>query len=414
MIPFDARHPLRVIRWLGCRRQHAVPQGGGAMPEAEARPASVPLQAVPPSDAQRVPRLPQGVVQAWPVGFEASAWAYARLWLVCLLGVLLTAGLYAPWAHVRTERFLMRHTTVAGHPLDYHATARSLWPRHALGACLLLGLAGAWAGSTWAGLLALTLVLAAWPLMVHMALVHRLAHLSWDRRRLAFGGHAQGVYGVLGGPVATLVLLAWGLVAACWWPRAPVCVGWGMLLGAGLVLLPTAVWAWLQYRQHRVRLGPLALVWQASVAEVQALCVRTVVWALLLAALVAGVVALCLAACLLLKVRLGAVVWGVALAALAMLWAVACLAFAQARLQNLVWRRTGCRHLRFRSQLHVAAHVRLQLRHAVWLCLTAGLYWPWAVVATRRMRAQALTVHARVDAEVLKAHWAPPQRPWGR
>jgi len=79
--------------------------------------------------------------------------------------------------------------------------------------------------------------------------------------------------------------------------------------------------------------------------------------------------------------------------------------YVQARLQNLVWNKTGNRYLRIRSKLPVADFVQLQCRHALLLVLTAGLYWPWAVMATRRMRTHAVTVWSRVDTEVLKANW---------
>jgi uncharacterized membrane protein YjgN (DUF898 family) len=88
----------------------------------------------------------------------------------------------------------------------------------------------------------------------------------------------------------------------------------------------------------------------------------------------------------------------------------AVLPYAQARLQNLVWSKTGNRYLRFRSRLPVQAYVALQMRNAVLLVLTLGLYWPWAVVASRRMRTESLLVWARVETDVLKANWTPRKR----
>ena len=84
-------------------------------------------------------------------------------------------------------------------------------------------------------------------------------------------------------------------------------------------------------------------------------------------------------------------------------------ATVQARLQNLVWGKTGNRVVRLQSRLNVAHYVQQQCGHAVLMLCTLGLYWPWAQLATHRMRLQAVTVWSRVDAEELRAHW--PARP---
>jgi uncharacterized membrane protein YjgN (DUF898 family) len=82
---------------------------------------------------------------------------------------------------------------------------------------------------------------------------------------------------------------------------------------------------------------------------------------------------------------------------------------AQAHLINLVWNKTGNRHLRFRSQIKVSAYVRLYAKNALRLVVTLGIYWPWAVVNLRRMRMHSLQVWSRVEPEVLLAHWSARQ-----
>jgi uncharacterized membrane protein YjgN (DUF898 family) len=172
-----------------------------------------------------------------------------------------------------------------------------------------------------------------------------------------------------------------------------------------LLALPLFCGAYFHYRQRRVVLGPLRLLWKASHVAMLLLWARTAAWSVLVSALVMGLGAVALGALLRMHgaPRAG-LLWGLA-ALLLTAVLVAVLPYVQARLQNLVWNKTGNRALRFRSRLSVKDYVVLQVRHAVLLVLTLGLYWPWAVVASRRMRTQALTVWARVDTEVLKAHW---------
>lgn len=376
-----------------------------------------------PLAVAQMPRLPHGVVTSWPLRFQASAPEYARLWLVDAALVLLTLGLYLPWARVRSQRYLMRHTRLAGHALDYHEPASLLLPRYVLALGLLLGVAGAWAGgSPLAGMLALSLAVAVWPLLVYMSLSQRLAHISWARRRLVFEGSCPEVYRAMCWPLAGVATLAWLLMAAAvvrGQHQGPLSwlgwVGWGAALALWLAGMPAFVWTWYLFRQRHLRLGPVRLRWKATRPAVAMLFLRTLVWATLTAAFSAGVAAAVLGGMLMLRGRLG---WPGAslnhervLAAMVFLSVCATVRpYAQARLQNLIWNKSGNRYLRIRSKLSVSGFVLLQCKHACLLVLTLGLYWPWAVIATRRMRTRALTVWSRVDAEVFKAHW-PPHRP---
>lgn len=298
--------------------------------------ASLPkTAAVPPPE---IPRLPRGTVVKLPVALNARAADYARIWIVNLLLTVLTFGLYLPWARVRSQRYFLRRTLVAGHVLDYHAPPASHLPRYGLVLALVAGVVGACLGSPLAGLLAFSMALAVTPLAVHTSLTHRMAHTSWAGRRLSFKGQFTAVYGALLMPLMGVLVAAWSVLVS------------GLVMGLGAVVLGALLW-WR---------GPAPGAWLPSML------------ALLSAAVLAAVVP-----------------------------------YVQARLQNLVWSKTGNRSLRFRSRLSVQGYVLLQLRHALLLVLTLGFYWPWAVVASRRMRTEALTVWARVDTEVLKAHWTP-------
>jgi uncharacterized membrane protein YjgN (DUF898 family) len=352
-----------------------------------------------------LPRLPVGVVNAWPVLFKGDADDFGRMWLRHLVLILLTGGLYLPWARVRSQRFLMRHTRVAGHRLDYHEPAKGLLPRYGLALCLVLGVAGAWAGSDMAGMLALSLALSVWPLLMFMSLSHRIAHISWGRRRLAFDGTCQAVYRAMWAPLAGGGMLAWLLMAAAIVHHPAGWLGWGLALALWLLAMPVFAWGWFRFRQTHLRLGPLHLMWQGTLPAVQMLFVRTLVWAVLTSVLSVGVAAMALAGLLQVQGRLHAGVQILLALGCVLGVCAAVLPYAQARLQNLVWNKSGGRYLRFRSKLSVSGYVGLQCRHGLLLVLTLGLYWPWAVVASRRMRTHALQVCARIDADVLKAHW---------
>ncbi len=375
-------------------------------------PVPVPVP-VPASSAQampmaagKIPRLPNGVVTSWPLRFQGSAREYARLWAINLMWTLLTLGLYLPWARVRSQRYLMRHTKVAGHVLDYHEPPANLLPRYLLGLGLVLGVSGAWAGgSMMAGMLALSIALAVWPLFVFMSLTHRLAHISWAHRRLAFDASCQAVYRAMWRPLVGGAAVAWVCMAAAILRHPGSWVAWGVAVSLWLLAMPAFVWTWYLFRQRHLRLGPMHLLWKASRAAVAMMFLRITVWAALTTIFSLGVIAMVLAGVLVMRGRLNMSLQAELLFMAALAVCAAVQPYAQARLQNLVWNKSGNRYLRFRSKLSIADFVMLQCKHALLLALTLGLYWPWAVIATRRMRTQSLTVWSRVDADVLKAHW---------
>ncbi len=71
--------------------------------------------------------------------------------------------------------------------------------------------------------------------------------------------------------------------------------------------------------------------------------------------------------------------------------------YMQVRLQNLLWSTTGNDAMRFDSQLKLARYLPLQFKNYLLIFLTLGLYWPFAVVSTRRAQIDAMAIEARID-----------------
>ncbi|MBE9535552.1 MAG: DUF898 domain-containing protein [Proteobacteria bacterium] len=53
--------------------------------------------------------------------FSGTAGEYFRIWIVNTFLTIVTLGIYAAWAKVRTRRYFYAHTKLAGHPFDYLA-----------------------------------------------------------------------------------------------------------------------------------------------------------------------------------------------------------------------------------------------------------------------------------------------------
>ena len=73
------------------------------------------------------------------------------------------------------------------------------------------------------------------------------------------------------------------------------------------------------------------------------------------------------------------------------------------RMQNLLWTQTGSRSIRFMSDLKLGPFAWQQFKNYLLIFLTLGFYWPFAVVATKRMQLEAMSLRSRVDFNVLVA-----------
>lgn len=74
---------------------------------------------------QRTSQVPWTVApkdpQRFKVVFSGTAGEYFRIWIVNLFLTVLTLGIYAAWARVRTRRYFHAHTLLAGQSFDYMA-----------------------------------------------------------------------------------------------------------------------------------------------------------------------------------------------------------------------------------------------------------------------------------------------------
>lgn len=348
--------------------------------------------------------------QVWEIGFTGSGREYLRIWGAGWLLTLLSLGLYYPWARARKLRWLYNHTEVAGHTLDFHGQPRNMLRGFLISGALLLVYvcAGQWA--PWAGALAVVMVAAVWPALFLAAMQFRLAHTSWRGLPFGFAGDLPGAYLALAAPLLisglALTAMAWGVVDG-----DPDSV-WGWAASALWLVfaigLPFFYWLLKDYQHTHFRLGPLQTQWKTAPTMIYGLLLRAAgLWALGLVVVgsVASLAVLGVGGSYgsLLQDPVGNA--GLLLFSVAVLAVVTLLvrAYVSVRMQNLVWTKTGNRYVRFRSELALRPYLLLQLKNGLLTLLTLGLYWPWAAVATRRMRLQAITVVSRVVPEDLFA-----------
>jgi uncharacterized membrane protein YjgN (DUF898 family) len=362
---------------------------------------------------------PHGV-QQHPIEFTGSGSEYFRIWVVNLLLLLVTLGLYYPWAKVRKLRYLYGNTVVAGHALDFHGNPRRMLRGFLLVSVLMVLYSVAGRVSPTAGGIAGLILAALWPALMRASLQFRLANTSWRGLRFGFTGSLKDAYLVFLVPM--LAMLGTGLLGAIIVAMLPASArgaagGVAMVAAAlGLVALGPYVWWRVKHYQHNhYALGQWQTTFKATYGQVLGVFFRTGLVGLagMLVAAV-GVALLAAAGALSLsdhnEPRGFKAIFAMLVPALLGFMAATQLVqgpFFTSRMQNLVWTQTGNRHVRFKSHLRLMPLVWLTLKNWVLIVVTLGLYWPFAAIALARMKLQAITVHTRQSPEQLLARVRP-------
>ena len=344
------------------------------------------------------------------IEFTGSGSEYFRIWIVNMLLLMVTFGIYYPWAKVRRLRYFYGNTVVGGEPLGFHADPTKLLKGYLLVGLLFMLYSAAGKFSATAGFIAFLIVAALWPALLKSAMQFRMANTSWRGLRFKFKGSLDGAYrAVLPLFLPGLVILA-ALTQVADPEKPPV---WylkvlGVVLLASLVVAPWLLWNLKKYQHNHYALASLQTTFKATLGSFYTLFLKIIGLAVLPLLVSGGIV--------------GAVVYAIktggaqarpsvgllmlaALVPLAVTMVLLVLVkpYATARFQDLVWTRTGNVSLRFISRLRARSLLWVTLKNWFLIVLTLGFYWPFAAVALARIRLEAVTVKTRVSPETLIA-----------
>ena len=349
-----------------------------------------------------------------PIGFTASGSEYFRIWIVNLLLIVVTLGLYLPWAKVRKLQYFHANTWVDGDALGFHGEPAKMLRGTLIAAAFLIVYSVGSHFSGWAALLAALAFVGLWPALFRASMRFRLANTSWRGLRFRFTGDTAGAYGALMPPLA-LALLPFAVAGLTvesgegGRPAAPSAVATGLIGLCMLVFfvgLPFFLWKLRRYQHGHYVYGGLQTRLDADVGVVYGVFIKLIgltLAVMVLAGLGVG-----------LLIGIGAIGrqgpgMGVAMVATLMIFAIGGVllfnilpkSYLQVRLQNLLWSTTGNEVLRFDSRLKLGPFLRLQLKNYLLIFLTLGLYWPFAVVNTRRAQIEAIELQTRIGLDQL-------------
>jgi uncharacterized membrane protein YjgN (DUF898 family) len=345
-----------------------------------------------------------------PIEFTASGSEYFRIWIVNLLLIVVTLGIYLPWAKVRKLKYFYSNTWVGGDALDFHGEPARMLRGTLIAAGLLIAYSVGSNFSGWAALIAALAFVALWPALFRAAMRFRLANTSWRGLRFRFAGDTAGAYACMLPPLA-LALLPVALAGAMAGvsmngkPHALPVVATGLVsLGmlAFVAGLPYFLWRVRRYQHDNYAIGALQTRLKADVGVLYGIFIKLIAisfaaFAIML--LVAGLFAFT-------GRKSGTGATFMVVAALMGFGAILLInilpkSYLQVRLQNLLWSTTGNEVLRFDSRLKFGSYLGLQCRNYLLIFLTLGLYWPFAVVNTRRAQIEAVELQTRIGLDQL-------------
>jgi len=342
------------------------------------------------------------------IRFTGSGSEYFRIWIVNLLLVLVTLTLYYPWAKVRRLQYFYGNTLVDGTPLGFHGDPRKMLRGYLLVGLLFLLYSLAGKFSVTAGLIALALVAAIVPALLKSSMRFRLANTSWRGMRFMFTGSLGDAYRAML-PLFLPGLVLAGALPLVLDPKQPP--AWYGLLALAVFLVSGAVLPWLfwklkHYQHAHYSLASLQTGFKATVGSFYTLAFKSLGVSLLallsMAALIGG---LAYATKVASDLATGAIGMSAALMLLPIVAVLTLVIVARSyltsRLQNLVWSKTGNKSMRFLSRLRFTRLFLLTLKNWLLMVCTLGLYWPFAAVATTRLRVEAVTIKTRQDPSTL-------------
>ncbi|QDL55070.1 YjgN family protein [Rhodoferax aquaticus] len=344
-----------------------------------------------------------------PIEFTGSGSEYFRIWIVNIFLLIITLGIYYPWAKVRRMRYFYGNTLVDGTPLGFHGNPRTMFKGSMLVGVLFGLYSAASNASPMAGLIALVIVAGIWPALLKSSMQFRMANTSWRGLRLSFTGTLGGAYAAAM-PLFIPAILIIGLASFAPEDAAPKENMWLLWTMAGIMLLCIAITPWLlwnlkRYQHNNYALGSLQTTFKATALDFYKLSGKAIGVAVL-SVLASGAVFWLIAFGLATSgggndsASLGiASVFGMGFGffvGMAVVFVVL-KPYTIAKIQNLVWTKTGNSSMRFISKLSVRALLWQTIKNWCLVVITLGLYWPFAAVAMARLRLESVFIKSNID-----------------
>jgi uncharacterized membrane protein YjgN (DUF898 family) len=368
-----------------------------------------------PAPSTAIPE-PNGKIESSAIEFSGTGGEYFRIWIVNLLLIMVTFGIYYPWAKVRKIKYFYNNTSIDGHALDFHGEPKKMLRGSLIVGAFFLLYSYAVDLSPLAGLVAVIAFMLIAPPLFRASMRFRLANTSWRGMRFSFvAKDVKEAYWCIV-PALALVLLPGILLALLDGGEAKKSVGassseaWvpaSLYLLALAIAIPYFFWRLKRYQHNHYAWGPLKSEYRSEVGATYKVFGMTLLMVALIVAVFSAIVFLALptseGSTRSWSRHLG-LIFGLLFPLVFVFLIVINIlprAYFTATMQNLIWSRTGNRHFRFKSDLALGKFIGLQMKNYLLIAITLGLYWPFAVIATKRMQLEAVSLKTRVSLDAL-------------
>jgi uncharacterized membrane protein YjgN (DUF898 family) len=311
--------------------------------------------------------------------FTGSSGEYFRIWIVNVMLSIVTLGIYAAWAKVRTRQYFYANTRLGGHAFEYHGNPISI-----LKGNLVIGVLAILYVSSQTVMPLLTPVLAllgfaAFPFLIHQSLRFMASNSSYRNIRFRFHGTVGDSYtNHMLRPILTNVTLGF---------MAPA-----MLKGQREYLFDNVA-----YGNSRARFNGdysvfSSIFWRSVGLSVLMMIPLGILFSMLIPGMIRGGDP---------SASLAGMFFIVPIYALMFFGGTLIQTYMQVNLVNHCWNNTSVdgRRLRFVSSLDTMGMIKLRLTNMLAIGLTLGLASPWAKVRYVQYVISGLSVFGEDDLE---------------
>jgi uncharacterized membrane protein YjgN (DUF898 family) len=357
----------------------------------------------------------------YDLSFTGTGTEYFKIWIVNLLLILITAGIYYPWAKVRKAKYLHRNMMLDGSAFDYHAEGGVVFKGTIIagflyGAYHLVERSGS--GLGFGLFVAAMCVLLPW--LLWKSLRFKLSVTSYRALPFSFKGGLKESYLIF----VPIILYNAAIVGAFFMFRPEnmakgkdaqmaMFKNLGITLGivGALILVLTPLFYFLlkRYQHSNYQWTSLRSGFNLSLRQTYQQWAMVVLPFVLFYALVGGVTYVFITQLMVIG-KSAAFILFVAAYIFTLLVPVLFKALFASRFQNLVWNTTRAPGVKFVSRLKARSMVWLYIKNLFFIAITFGLYWPYAVVNVIKLRAGSISLVTAAPIMNLAAHHAPADK----
>ena len=353
---------------------------------------------VPPG-AQAAPHKPEPKPKAMlPQAFEFTGTGseYFRIWVVNLLLIIGTFGIYSAWAKVRRLQYFYRNTRLAGATFDYHGNPQAILKGRLLAFTLIAAYKISSGVSTVATVVVALILLALLPWLLARAFRFKMVNSSYRGLRFNFQGTVKQAY-------RTLILfpVVLGLLALFVWSVVEsfssrmnnltvfLIIGLALLALAGTV--PLAHYFLKHFQVDHAYFGQTPFFIDIHIKDFFKVYAKTFGWLMLGSTSVAIFSLLTHSLYQMLANTLFGWLFTILYSTMsAYIFYMLARAFWESRLQNLIWNHTEIAYNRFDSQVSARRLLWIHLSNLFLIVLSFGLYKPFAVIRLLKYKLESI------------------------